>query len=192
MDVFDSSVYRIGVCGKARSGKNTVGETMAHAVPMLVTLDAWAAPLKNIAMTMFGLDWQTVNGIDFDREAPYFPGGQSVRQMLQELGTNFGRSYDPDVWVKMALRRQYPTPWVVMTDTRFPNELAACDYSIWVERPGVEAGARDHESETSITSEMTNYTLVNDGTLADLKDKTLELFDQLRVQRMKQLLRVRS
>ena len=46
------------------------------------------------------------------------------RQMLQWLGTEWGRTKDPDIWVKILLRRiQKSKGNIFVTDVRFENEV---------------------------------------------------------------------
>jgi hypothetical protein len=51
------------------------------------------------------------------------------RRLLQTLGTDAGRHYDPEIWVRMWKARAWALlatgNWIVADDVRFENEAAA-------------------------------------------------------------------
>jgi hypothetical protein len=108
-----------------------------------------------------------------------------VRRLLQVLGTEVGREMiDPNVWINIAQKRIHEH-WtsnrkVVITAIRFPNELEMIrslgGTSIWIERPTEQRGAIEelsgHASETSVSQELFDYTIVNDQDLENLYDLT--------------------
>lgn len=106
-----------------------------------------------------------------------------VRQFLQRLGTDVGRDMiDQDVWVRAAgrkieqLRAQGKN--VVITGIRYPNELAMVQRlggtTFWVERPGMPADASDsHESEHALSLRDFDHSIMNIGTLDDLREQAL-------------------
>jgi len=59
----------------------------------------------------------------FDNLKAEYRGDLSPRIMLQQLGTEWGRKIDKDIWVKAALRKAHTLPKCVITDVRFFNEL---------------------------------------------------------------------
>lgn len=114
-----------------------------------------------------------------------------VRRMLQRLGTEVCRDFfGSDIWVKATFEEmsQVPVPLtlpvcLVVTDMRFPNEAdavrAAGGHTVRVERPGV-GPARDksgvvHASETALDDYPFMYSINNNGSLADLSERTLSL-----------------
>lgn len=124
----------VAVCGQLNSGKGVVSDILRidHGyVPM-----ALADPLKRIIQQMFKIPDDVLWGASHKRTG-------KVRSMLQELGTDFGRKYDQDIWVNLLIDRiqhwnKYGedkcnllpyigsshewTNAVVITDLRFPNE----------------------------------------------------------------------
>jgi hypothetical protein len=83
---------------------------------------------------------------------------------------------DEYLWVALTLS-QIKDPQdgrYVITDVRFPNEAAALSAQggqLWrIERPGVDA-VNDHISETALDAWIFDETIVNDGSIEDLKKK---------------------
>jgi hypothetical protein len=117
----------------------------------------------------------------------------TARYALQTLGTEFGRYISPDIWVDFLLKevetkQKEDVDAVVITDCRFVNEakkLREQGFEIWrLIRPYTQAivgGVVNHASEREQTSpEMEQYistTIINDGTLADLKEKVRALLE---------------
>jgi energy-coupling factor transporter ATP-binding protein EcfA2 len=131
------------------------------------------------------------------------------RYVLQTLGTEWGRALDADIWARSgvvradrALEKGYETPpmraiWqcdlVVVSDLRFLNEAqqwTSANGMIWyIDRPDLDesatanAGVAGHKSEQEQKSpEMRQYdthTIVNNGSLDDLKGKVLNLIKDL-------------
>jgi len=122
--------------------------------------------------------------------------GLSARRMLQTLGTEWGRQFDPNLWVHCAIKRAYAVsneyPLIAFTDCRFLNEartLRQANLDVWrIHRPGytgtIAAGIVGHASEMDQGSdEMTQYItqeIQNDGTLEDLERKVGALLQTLK------------
>lgn len=58
----------------------------------------------------------------------------SPREFLQILGTA-GRTIDPDFWVR-EFERKTSAAFTIASDLRMPNEVEACHYVVFVDRPG--------------------------------------------------------
>src|SRR4051812_49215672 len=113
----------IGLTGKARSGKDTVASFLIEQ--FAVRTLAFARPLKEGLKTMFHLTEEHVNGSLKETVIPEF--GKSPRQMLQTLGTDWGRSLvADDIWLIVAKRNieqwLHEHDDVAITDVRFDNE----------------------------------------------------------------------
>lgn len=188
----------IGICGPINSGKDTVAEILCSEFHFLRV--AFADSLKDFCLKMFPdiLDEETLWGPS-EKRTP------ECRHLLQQLGTDVARHFDPDVWVKHtmhrisllqtqgldALGRHNPTKpgnSVVISDVRFPNEAegikAAGGFLLAITRPGnydivkTEEHARVHASETSIFEippELFTARIVNNKTLEDLKTQTKQV-----------------
>jgi hypothetical protein len=112
-----------------------------------------------------------------------------VREFLQKLGTEAMRDglhtnvwvnalfadYKPDCTPKDAFNKDLPN-WII-TDMRFPNEIEAVverkGITIRVVRPGTSIGT--HPSETALDNAEFDYEIINDGSIADLIDKVIDI-----------------
>jgi hypothetical protein len=165
-------VILLGLCGAANSGKNTV----AQLLPATRVI-AFADPLYFGLASILGVTVETLQDRDF-KEAVIPWIGKSPRQMLQTLGTEWGRGMVcDDLWVKIARRRIEEAcrfvefPFVVVTDVRFDNEaevVREMGGEVWmVERPGASTCV-PHESEKGISGHLVSRRIVNAGTLPAL------------------------
>jgi len=85
------------------------------------------------------------------------------RRLLQVIGTEAGREYDPDIWVKYMLKAIRDLPIdpsvVVIDDWRFPNEYysLASYYDVYTVRVLGKERISDHPSETSLDNSDIPY-----------------------------------
>ena len=136
----------IALAGRAGSGKSTVGQWLVeHRGAVEVS---FAAPLKRLAMEVFGFSERQVFGTQQDKEttvgdvrvafgeevkaelAHAWSSGRAVspREMLIRLGDGARRHIAPDVWIRAALRQIDELPdgtLAVVTDVRYGNEAQA-------------------------------------------------------------------
>jgi hypothetical protein len=168
----------IGMIGKAGSGKDTVADYLVS--DYLFNKMALADPLKTAVQVIFAVDDELL----YDREKreeelPDWPGW-SVRRLLQFVGTELFRTHlDPDIWVKNIVLRAKKQRLSVISDVRFPNEIKMprelLDHDVFfikVVRPGINgspSGIDGHESEAHDLEG--DFTIVNDGTIEDLRNK---------------------
>lgn len=124
----------VAICGQLNSGKGVVSRLLVeeHGFASMGFTD----PLKRILQQMFKIPDDVLWGPSEKRQG-------RVRNMLQELGTDFGRKYDPNIWVNLTIQRikhwnrygedtygllpyvggdSHLTQAVVISDLRFPNE----------------------------------------------------------------------
>ena len=148
---------------------------------------------------ILGEEWGTVRPNPLN-VVPVFEDVQfnelmSVRELLQKLGTEVMRDgLHTNVWVN-ALFADYkrpkmsehnPSNWII-TDMRFPNELAAVNdvngLTIRVVRPQIETAnfKPQHASETSLDSAEFDYTIVNDSTIEELVKKVREILEKEKI-----------
>lgn len=168
----------IGLCGAAGSGKNAVAGILSilYGFKSLALAD----PLYDAVAAITGL---TVKELQDRRlkEQPIDWIGKSPRQLLQSLGTEWGRGLvSESLWVDHLFRRLDGLTAAgvdaVVTDVRFDNEARLLreryNARIWqVIRPsGTVAGAAmQHASEAGISPELIDVTIGNSCGLAYLR-----------------------
>lgn len=140
---------------------------------------SFAAPLKGAVSNMLcDLGLPGFYAYE-DKEAIIPEIGVSARHMMQTLGTEWGRAcIHPDFWVMIARaktqRIMNDGGSVVVDDMRFPNEVAMIrdlGGELWrIDRPGVTYDG-SHESEGRLEDITPDRVIVNDGTIAQLKEK---------------------
>ncbi len=162
----------IGITGKARSGKDTLASYLStkHGVERY----AFAWPLKRGLRAMFDLDGRHTDGLL--KETPIIElGGKSPREMMQTLGTEWGREFvSRSIWVDLGLARwsQYKSEGksLAITDVRFENEATAIREAggviVHVRRGDAEA-IKAHPSEAGVERQGGDLTIANDGNFED-------------------------
>lgn len=168
----------IGLTGAAGAGKDTVASMLIeeHGGQQA----SFAGPLYDFVAAITGIPKDKL--ADRSVKEAVIPWlGKSPRQLLQTLGTEWGRqTVNEDIWVRSLLERI--APWldaglpVVVTDVRFDNEavaIADAGGEVWrVVRPGwscLSDAAVRHSSEGGVSDHLVARTIVNDGTLDDLR-----------------------
>jgi hypothetical protein len=180
----DKRLIVIGVTGRKRSGKDTVGKYLINKYGFHRV--AFADALKEACKHIFGFTDEQVYGDDLkeviDKYWDYSP-----REILQKVGTELFREKLPqicpkisnDIWLRSVARqieklREKGYSRFVITDVRFENELDFVKnyrgFTWKVERPSIiiDSTIPAHSSETQIDNFKTNYVFVNSGTLTDL------------------------
>ncbi len=153
----------IALSGFAGSGKDELAKTLVEELGY--TRIAFADPLKQIARD---LGW---NGEKDDYG----------RNFLQTLGVSVRTILDSEAWVRRAedTIEEIDGP-VVITDCRFPNEVAMVKRRkgnvVRIERPGY-GPVNQHISELAISGEDADFVFVNDGPLEDLPKKIRNFFE---------------
>lgn len=124
----------VGLTGLPQAGKDTVAAALANTHEFARM--SFAGPIKDGLVVMLGLNRQ-----DFEDAAakevvvPWI--GKTPRQLMQTLGTEWGRDLvHPEIWIRHAQRRldnyRRFSANVVVTDVRYPNEAA------WLRKNGGE------------------------------------------------------
>ena len=176
----------IGLTGAAGSGKNTVADMLCEMA--FFTQIGFADPLYSMISSMTGLP-EAILRDRAVKEATIDWLGKSPRELLQNLGTEWGREFIGEhVWVTACMRRAMDFVQagrgVVITDVRFSNEAQAIFQAggvVWrVLRPagGVGGPAMSHQSERGIAGDLVSRTIVNDGDIGCLRDRVEEALEQ--------------
>lgn len=180
----------IGLAGLARSGKDSVADTMAQI--MGADRYAFAEPLKTMLTSVFGPHFHIG-----DRERLCPEAGVSYRHLMQTLGTEWGRDQvGKDLWVNLVERRYNAQKasadqasarngrtsryTMILSDVRFASEAQWVKLQgglvIYVERSGLtKLDGSGHASEADEARLFADVTVFNDGSLADLHRKAHDL-----------------
>jgi hypothetical protein len=152
--------HLIGVCGRFRAGKDTIGEHLIASYGY--KRYAFADKLKDLARL---IGW---NG----------EKDETGRKLLQELGIGAREILGDDVWIRAVDREIYGGEagpgWVVVTDVRLPNEaewIRSNGGQVWkVIRKGaaLSTPASNHVSETSVDEIRPDVIVPNVGSIEDL------------------------
>ncbi|WP_109512564.1 deoxynucleotide monophosphate kinase [Pseudomonas ovata] len=165
----------IGLTGHARTGKTTSADHLASEHGFQTY--AFATPLKEGIAAMFGLNVEDLEGEDKEQLIPWV--GRSPRQLMQLLGTEWGRDMiSASIWVDIAeqnldaLAELEPyAPGFVISDVRFENEAdfirkrgGLIVHMTRNDAPDVNA----HISELGVAVHPHDLVINNDGELTDL------------------------
>lgn len=104
-----------------------------------------------------------------------FLNGNKPRELLQTVGTDVIRAYDPDVWVNYVVRQLVEEKDYVVDDCRFLNEAQILRDNGFVivridgpQRTPMVGQTSQHASETEMDNIAYDYILPNNGTLDEL------------------------
>lgn len=165
----------IGLAGRARTGKTSLAQhlTIEHDFQSY----AFADPLREGLINVFNLTPSDFS--DDKKEQPIGWLGRSPRELMQSMGTEWGRHMvHPELWLLLAeqnlthLGQTYDTaPGFVISDVRFENEAEFIrkrgGIVIHVLRPGAPE-VNPHLSERGVAIIDNDFVLHNDGSLEDL------------------------
>jgi hypothetical protein len=164
----------IGIAAKAQSGKSTVANMLVAQAGYAEA--SFAEPIRQFVCDLVGIQRSELEPVKED-VIPWI--GQSPRQMMQSLGTQWGRdTVREDFWVQRCLQSvaRAQTARFVISDVRFENEAtairAAGGVILHLSRPDGARTVADHVSEAGIerVSDI-DFQIVNDGNLVDLNRK---------------------
>lgn len=168
----------IGLAGLARSGKDTAARYLAAHLTLISY--AFADPLKQALASMFHLTAAQLEGAEKEQPLPWL--GKSPRELMQLLGTEWGRDLvHPHLWLLLAeqnlqllAEHDQAMKGVVIRDVRFDNEAewirSKGGVILHLSRPDAAAVAQ-HSSESGVTKGLGDYLIRNDGALDQLYDE---------------------
>lgn len=194
-------MYKIAITGKANSGKNTVGKLLMKSlyekegVEWKPNFIAFADPLKKMAHTAFPeIPRKWLYGPSKFR-AQVIPGAfkngvpLTVRQVLIDLGNDFGRKYQDNRWIvnfdysfQKLIKKQAKS--IVVTDVRFRNEFDHLKelgfFQIRLLRDAeLKINDVSESNQDSIRNDEFDAIILNNSTLADLKQRVSEIVPQI-------------
>lgn len=167
----------IGLHGRARTGKDTAARYLA--AQWCLYSYAFADPIKAAIAQLFNLTQEHIEG---NLKEVLLPGiGKSPRQLMQLLGTEWGREQvHPELWLLLAAQNiayqqevdQSHYNGVVIRDVRFENEAD------WIRRQGGHVvqilrpdahSVSAHSSESGIAIHDNDFVVHNEGTVEDFQ-----------------------
>jgi hypothetical protein len=179
----------IGLTGYARSGKDTVADFLvtdydflkvSFADPIreaLIRLDpiiAFGEGLRvNLSQALRTMEWNDLKNYSTD-----------IRSLMQRFGTEVGREmFGENFWVDLAIKSAENAEDVVFADVRYPNEAEAVKAKggvmVRVTKPDV-GPVNGHISDKALDDYAVDFTISNNGTLAELSAKVNVLTASLR------------
>lgn len=168
----------IGLAGHARVGKDTVARYLAAHLTLISY--AFADPLKQALASMFNLTANQLEGTEKEQPLPWL--GKSTRELMQLLGTEWGRDLvHPQLWLLLAeqnlqllAEHDQAMKGVVIRDVRFDNEAdwirSKGGVIFHISRRGIRP-ANNHVSEYGVHHYPGDYVIENDSTLDALYDQ---------------------
>lgn len=184
----------IMLTGKMGSGKSTAADIL-HKYGFMNK--NFAYPIK-IFTESLGFTYEQVYGTQQEKLEINEFWGISSREFMQKFGTEIGRLSIPTalpnmnmdqrtIWARAVEQTIAKFPLIVLGDGRFPDEAKLIkDYGgiiIRIERDSCTCTIRcdgvcqavsgdngNHASETSMDGIVSDYTIVNDGTIEDLEN----------------------
>jgi hypothetical protein len=185
----------VGISGKARVGKDTLGDYLAYRIDditdgnVICNRVAYADYLKKRIMADFDLSYEQLYG-DL-KEIPdgrYFKEDGSYwtpREIMQHYG-QFFRTIDYNFWVKKLFENMGMYDNIIISDLRHKNEVDAVKerggYHIRVVRNiDNKIHGKDHISETALSDDYKVDFLVNNGsdTIEDLYNKADIIIEEI-------------
>lgn len=175
--VWSASEYRrklIGIAGRAGAGKNTVAEMIPGAAVF-----GFADPLYAGLAAMLGVPENILRNRR-NKDTPLKWLGKSPRELMQALGTEWGRGMvAQDLWLRIAKQRiETYGGTIVFSDVRFDNEAE------WIRNQGGEVWLVEGEPKTSIGFDAADH-VSESGISPALIDRVIDnrgTFDQTRLQ----------
>tara|TARA_A100001015_G_scaffold288308_1_gene359032 strand:+ start:238 stop:771 length:534 start_codon:yes stop_codon:yes gene_type:complete len=148
----------IALTGPKTVGKTTVASAIADNVDKVVYINSFADPMRAM-LEAIGVDSINLLHQSF-KEEPIEGLGKSARELLQTLGTEWGRAMvSEDIWLwamssRMEEAKSEGVDIVVIDDCRFDNEADwVSDLGgsvILLKRDGHEYGEDKHSTEQPI------------------------------------------
>ena len=172
----------ITLAGAAGSGKDTLGKMLANHFGYQI--DRFAKPIYDLIESMIGANYEELQ----DRELKHAIVtwlGKSPRELLQSLGTEWGRDMVcEEVWARcLEYRNKHilqPTEndagGLIVPDARFLNEAeftrAYDGVLVWVLKPDLELiSTSGHRSENGLTADDCDVTVLNNSSIEALHQR---------------------
>lgn len=159
---------KLMILGYARHGKDTVAEILRDNLNLKFASSSFAAAEKVMVpfLAAKGITYATLDECYADRVNHRQDWYEQIKAYNTPDGARLAREIykDNDIYVGMRSEAELEAVY----------KEGLYNYSIWVDRS--KHVAPEPSTSCSVTQEMANYTLDNNGTLEQLKVKTLALY----------------
>jgi hypothetical protein len=178
----------IGICGHARSGKDTMADLISMVLADVGIKSEKIALADELKNECADLVWDNL-GIDVFTQKT--EEKEIIRPLLVTWGTHVRRKINPNVWIEKAADKIKGDKLIIITDIRYKNELEWLrqkdSYCIFVDRIDANGSlvppANQEESENSpYLKEHSDFQLtwatVGDSNLEALKPVAVEVIEK--------------
>lgn len=171
------------ISGRIASGKSTLGDSLVRVLSKtypkyIIKRHSFGHYVKEVAKRAFGWDGKK---------------DCKGRRLLQVVGTEAGREYDSDIWVRRAynnISNAFPPDIVIFDDWRFENE-----YTYFLNRKEIgdiykirtfrdEEVKSEHISEKSLPTlrkDFYDYWFDNNCSIDEIDKFTKEMIEELKI-----------
>jgi hypothetical protein len=179
MSPLQGRINLVGISGPSRCGKDTLARMLVDKFSY--QQHSFAAPIYAMLNTLPGLAALHSGSSTQTKETVHSRYSKSPRQMLQTLGTEWGRNLvHQDIWVRILESRlefEFDCELFisfVISDLRFPNEAAWIrklgGICIRMHRQTVTALATNHVSDAGLVDDLIDMHVLNNAGIEQLND----------------------
>jgi hypothetical protein len=165
----------IGLTGRKQSGKTAAASMLAKNGYTRLSFAESIRDMLWVLMHQFGYDFSEIEHFfRHDKDLIIDPIGKTARQLMQTMGTDWGREMiNDDIWIHAA-RHKIAIQGVmdiVIDDVRFDNEAKLIrdlgGLIINIDRQSANTDYDGHRSEAGIILQPGDISLFNDKTLTE-------------------------
>lgn len=167
----------IGIYSPApQSGKTFVATVLTHSGYIRLS---FAAPIKQMCIDfLLSMGYSKNDAMKYvfaEKETMIPEAGKTVRQLMQLLGTEWGRNcVNENIWITAFKKNAAKYEKVIVDDVRFVNEaktIQSLGGEMWkVVRPSSSHDS-SHVSEGGLDNYIFDQVIQNDGTLMEFRKK---------------------